>query len=132
MLGVIPPAAFGKGGETVYDASVRDALQLKAERYELSIPQGTIDGVLRTIVRGMDLQTDVVAEPYSLNVYRKGGKFVRHKDTPRGDDMLGTLVICLPTWYVVSLHLHSVVHFLSFVADIRSLNWHDAGSMVGR
>ena len=81
----------------MYDASVRDALQLKADKYELSIPQENIDNILAEIKRGMDLQTDILAEPYSLNVYRKGGKFVKHKDTPRGDDMLGTLVICLPT-----------------------------------
>lgn len=98
LIKVIPPAAFGKGGETVYDASIRDALQLKAERYDLSIPQETIDDILQKIMIGMDLQTDIIAEPYSLNIYQKGGKFVKHKDTPRGDDMLGTLVICLPTW----------------------------------
>ena len=35
------------------------------------------------------------AELYNLNVYGRGGHFVPHKDTPRGSDMLGTLVACL-------------------------------------
>ena len=39
LISKIPRAAFGKGGETVYDTNVRDALQLKAEDYELNIPQ---------------------------------------------------------------------------------------------
>jgi hypothetical protein len=34
----------------------------------------------------------LTAELYCLNVYSSGGHFEPHKDTPRGDDMLGTLV----------------------------------------
>mmetsp|Transcript_5491 Transcript_5491/g.11966 ORF Transcript_5491/g.11966 Transcript_5491/m.11966 type:complete len:805 (-) Transcript_5491:127-2541(-) len=99
LISNIPRAPFGKGGETVYDTTVRDALQLKAEHFELGIPQDKIDSILKTIESRMDLQTSLVAEPYSLNVYQEGGKFAKHKDTPRGDDMLGTLVIRLPTWF---------------------------------
>lgn len=99
LISVIPPATFGKGGETVLDVAVRDALQLKAEKFELNIPQDALDTILFDIKASLDLQTDIVAEPYSLNVYQKGGKFLKHKDTPRGDDMFGTLVICLPTWF---------------------------------
>ncbi|MFN7925205.1 MAG: hypothetical protein U0Q16_34225 [Bryobacteraceae bacterium] len=32
------------------------------------------------------------AELYNLNIYTDGGPFAAHKDTPRGGDMLGTLV----------------------------------------
>jgi hypothetical protein len=39
------------------------------------------------------------AELYTLNVYATGGHFVPHKDTPRGSDMLGTLVVCLPAQF---------------------------------
>ena len=98
LIKTIPRAAFGKGGETVYDTNVRDALQLKAEDYELNIPQNRMDQILNEVKKGMNLQTDIIAEPYSLNVYQVGGKFAKHKDTPRGDDMLGTLVIKLPAW----------------------------------
>src|SRR5262249_1628565 len=31
------------------------------------------------------------------NVYTDGGHFAPHKDTPRGNDMFGTLVVCLPS-----------------------------------
>ena len=39
---------------------------------------------------------NVVAELYALNVYKPYGHFKTHKDTPRGADMFGTLVVCLP------------------------------------
>jgi len=39
------------------------------------------------------------AELYALNVYDSGGHFAPHKDTPRGDDMLGSLVIGLASPY---------------------------------
>jgi hypothetical protein len=41
----------------------------------------------------------LTAELYNLNVYSRGGHFVPHKDTPRGSDMLGTLVVCLPAQF---------------------------------
>ncbi len=33
------------------------------------------------------------AELYALNLYLYGGHFTRHKDTPRGSDMVGSLVV---------------------------------------
>src|SRR5260370_17503581 len=39
------------------------------------------------------------AELYKLNVFERGGHFVPHKDTPRGSNMLGTLVVCLPSQF---------------------------------
>ena len=41
----------------------------------------------------------LTAELCNLNVYGRGGHFVPHKDTPRGSDMLGTLVVCLPSQF---------------------------------
>src|SRR5437879_7056963 len=41
----------------------------------------------------------LTAELYALNVYATGGHFVPHKDTPRGSDMRGTLVVCLPAQF---------------------------------
>src|SRR5262249_3037339 len=36
---------------------------------------------------------------YTVNVYTDGGHFAPHKDTPRGSDMFGTLVVCLPSQF---------------------------------
>lgn len=65
LIKTIPRAAFGKGGETVYDTNVRDALQLKAEDYELNIPQHMMDHILTKVKKGMNIQTNIIAEPYS-------------------------------------------------------------------
>ena len=73
--------------------------ELDATKFALNIPQETIDNILANVKVSLDLQTDVVAEQYSLNLYKTGGMFKKHKDTPRGEDMLGTLVICLPTLF---------------------------------
>jgi hypothetical protein len=94
-------APFGDGKKTRYDRSVRDASQLKAENGGFSIegfdPESA--GILRKIRRQL-LPHDpnpISAELYSVNAYTYGGHFAPHKDTPRGDDMVGTLVVCLPS-----------------------------------
>lgn len=96
-------APFGVGRKTRYDRTVRDALQIKAEGGAFSIQHfdpavaGILDQIRRELLPpGSDAPT---AELYNLNIYRSGGHFVPHKDTPRGDDMLGTLVVCLPSQF---------------------------------
>lgn len=97
------PAPFGDGKKTRYDRRVRDALQLKAEeggfRVENFDPESA--GILQTIRREL-LPHDpnsILAELYTVNVYTNGGHFAPHKDTPRGNDMFGTLVVCLPSQF---------------------------------
>ena len=96
-------AAFGVGRKTRYDRTVRDALQLKAEDGAFSVlhfdPAAT--GILEQIRRELvpHVPDALTAELYNLNIYATGGHFVPHKDTPRGSDMLGTLVVCLPSQF---------------------------------
>ena len=97
------PAAFGQGRRTRYDRSVRNALQLNAEGGAFSVlhfdPQAA--GMIEQIRRELVPQdpNPLTAELYSLNIYAQDGHFVPHKDTPRGSDMLGTLVVCLPSQF---------------------------------
>jgi hypothetical protein len=94
-------APFGDGKKTRYNRNVRDASQLKAENGGFSIegfdPESA--GILRKIRRKLlpHNPNPISAELYSVNVYTYGGHFAPHKDTPRGDDMFGTLVVCLPS-----------------------------------
>eukprot|EP00392_Amoebophrya_sp_AT5.2_P000214 g214.t1 len=105
LLSQMPQAAFGHGAETKRDTAVRDALQLPAEKFEVKV--GRVDlgeylkqcGALEKIQSGLQIDTELALELYSLNVYQEGGHFVKHKDTPRGDDMLGTLVVGLGGCY---------------------------------
>jgi hypothetical protein len=97
------PAPFGDGKKTRHDRNVRDAIQLKAEGGGFSIegfdPQSA--SILKKIQRELVPHdpNPISAELYSVNVYTEGGHFAPHKDTPRGNDMFGTLVVCLPSQF---------------------------------
>ena len=97
------PAPFGDGKKTRYDRSVRDAFQLKAEREGFSIEgfEPASAGILKKIQRELVPHdpNPISAELYTVNVYTDGGHFAPHKDTPRGNDMFGTLVVCLPSQF---------------------------------
>ncbi len=97
------PAPFGKGRKTLYNRSVRDALQIKAENGAFSILHfdPAEAGILEQIRRELTPQVPdaPTAELYNLNIYATGGHFAPHRDTPRGSDMLGTLVVCLPSQF---------------------------------
>src|SRR5262249_18381791 len=92
-------APVGTGRKTRYDRTVRHAIEVKAEGGAFSVlnfdPAAT--GILEQIRRELTPQVPdaPTAELYNLNVYTTGGHFVPHKDTPRGEDMFGTLVVCL-------------------------------------
>jgi len=96
-------AAFGMGRKTRYDLTVRDALQIKTEGGAFSVLHfdPVAAGILEQIRRELVPQVpdSLTAELYNLNVYARGGHFLPHKDTPRGSDMLGTLVVCLPSQF---------------------------------
>ena len=97
------PAPFGKGRKTLYDRTVRDALQIKAESGAFSVLHfdPAEAGILEQIRRELtpQIRKAPTAELYNLNIYAEGGHFAPHKDTPRGGDMLGTLVVCLPSQF---------------------------------
>ncbi len=96
-------APFGHNGESKIDHSVRDALQLRAGDggFALEGFDPAAAGVLATVQAALapNDPAPLRAEFYGLNVYRAGGHFAPHKDTPRGDHMLGTLVLLLPSDY---------------------------------
>jgi hypothetical protein len=97
------PASFGDGKKTRYDPTVRDALQLNAEGGDFTIegfdPESA--GILKKVQRQLLPQdtNPLTADLYSVNVYVDGGHFAPHKDTPRGSDMVGSLVVCLPSQF---------------------------------
>lgn len=96
-----PVAPLGKGKETLVDPSVRNAKQIKCDdsTFINIIPDIDLQSVLEQIQTELGLSYQVAADPYSINIYEKGGKFLKHKDTPRGKDMFGTLVLCLPSLF---------------------------------
>ena len=103
LLDHCKPAPFGDGKKTRYDRKVRDALQLKAEKGEFRVENFDPESsrILKKIQRELVPHdpNPISAELYTVNVYTDGGHFAPHKDTPRGGDMFGTLVVCLPSQF---------------------------------
>ncbi len=98
LFALLTPATFGKGQRTVRDDRVRRALHRYARDglHVVGFDPAT-SGVLDHIREEMCSGDQVEAELYAVQVYPAGGHFQAHKDTPRGVNMLGTLVVCLPT-----------------------------------
>ncbi|KAF8137842.1 hypothetical protein K438DRAFT_2120282 [Mycena galopus ATCC 62051] len=68
---------------------------------------GILDSVHANLVEGFGKSgKGISAELYKLNVYGKGSFFKAHKDTPRGENTFGSLVVVFPASHVGgALHL---------------------------
>ncbi|KAI1782134.1 hypothetical protein LXA43DRAFT_977716 [Ganoderma leucocontextum] len=81
------PAPFGRNDQTVDDFM----LGFDAER------AGLTEVVRSFLFHGTEEEKFVRAELYKLNVYGKDSFFKPHQDTPRAENMFGSLVVVLPT-----------------------------------
>jgi len=111
LLEACKQASFGRGGEEVLDPSYRRALVLHADSFAIA-PATAVDpyglGILAKIRQNLlsdspdaankkrTKERKIVARPDKLNVYGVGDFFKGHVDTPRSNQMLGTLLIYLP------------------------------------
>jgi hypothetical protein len=86
---------FGKGTELVYDKDFRFANELLSDKYAITLDP-YYQNIISTIEDRLAYSSGSIrAEPYKLNIYPVGGRFKMHKDTPRSENMIGTLVVCL-------------------------------------
>ena len=114
LLEFCNPAPFGdvKEMKTVFDSEVRLASEIESERFMIErkhVFKSTGTSIMMfsdfpgsisieeyiedTLTPGRSIRLD----RYKLNVYSKGGFFRPHVDSPSGHDMIGTLVLCLPS-----------------------------------
>lgn len=106
------PATFGYQGQDVLDESYRKASKLDPSHFDCTFnpyEMGIIDEVAQILLPGVKRKTTsnnnsneginvMRAELYKLNVYSgPSGHFKAHVDTPRSNDQIGSLVICLPS-----------------------------------
>lgn len=105
-------APFGdlKTLATVVDTNVRNAFELEAskiiwKRYDswnkayerVTYSLSMFDSILFSIQRQFGDNT-LTLVPYKLNIYKTGGFFKQHVDTPTdGEKMIGSLVVCFPS-----------------------------------
>ncbi|KAF9256779.1 hypothetical protein L218DRAFT_965986 [Marasmius fiardii PR-910] len=93
-------ATFGRAKEDVLDESYRKAGKMDLDRFSSKLDSHVVrllPKILPQLLNGTDLERDVEAELYKLNVYDTGSFFRVHKDTPRSNHMFGSLVVVFPT-----------------------------------
>ncbi|KAJ7604700.1 hypothetical protein DFH06DRAFT_1386838 [Mycena polygramma] len=87
-------ATFGKDQKDVLDETYRKAGKMDLNKFAARldvVSSGLIDAISPDLLQGQDTDTKALrAELYKLNVYA-------HKDTPRGETMIGSLVLIFPT-----------------------------------
>ncbi|KAF8587692.1 hypothetical protein K439DRAFT_1614126 [Ramaria rubella] len=93
------PSSHGHGEETVYDESYRLARELPQGKFALTTEILSASGILASILSltsPRNPSEGLVAHLYKLNAYTTGGFFKPHRDTPKSDCHLGTMVVALP------------------------------------
>jgi len=105
IINLATPAHFGKGTETVYDEEVRKALEIKADRIEITQKPHINKSSHTTYFdyKYNEAFQDIIPSGkkfvynlYKMQIYQEGGKFERHKDTIHAPNHYATLVVSIP------------------------------------
>ncbi|WP_437638384.1 2OG-Fe(II) oxygenase [Sorangium sp. So ce854] len=101
LCAVARPAPFGRRDKTLHDARVRDTWEIDASRITIDTRrwQRTLEPTLTTIRQRLGLPEggELEAALDKMLVYGPGQFFAPHQDSERDDDMVGTLVVELPS-----------------------------------
>jgi hypothetical protein len=133
---VARPALYGFKAETRFDPTVRDTWEVAKSR--VSIDQSRWNETLATqldrIRRDLGLPDgyQLKAQLHNMLVYGPGQFFAPHQDSVKTDDMIGTLVVSMPSRFtggVMSIEHHGAkvrvggseknLTFIAFYADCR-------------
>jgi hypothetical protein len=81
---------------------VRDSFQLDPSQIKINHPDWTrqLNVLVQRVAKEMGcLNRNVSAKLYKMLLYKKGGHFLKHRDTEKEKNMFATLVIQLPSIY---------------------------------
>lgn len=134
LCAVARPARHGFKDETRLDPRVRDTWEIANSRisFDQSRWMNTLAPRLERIRRGLGLPqgSRLKAELHNMLVYAPGQFFAPHQDSEKTDDMIGTLVVSLPSRFTggaVSIEHHGAkmrvggseksLTFIAFYAD---------------
>ena len=115
LLQKMKSSSFGRHLSTETDESVRKSYELTADQFECKNPKfnAAVQILAKTASKTLGIHNEhVVAVPYKLILYEPGSHFVEHRDTEKLEGMFGTLVVQLPSIYMVEngLPVLSVKH----------------------
>ena len=82
--------------KTVLDTEVRLVYEIEAARFKVHRSPGMMH-IQAHIEDKLTPGRYVKLDPYKVNVYGEGGFFKAYVDNPSDHNMIGTLVLCLPS-----------------------------------
>ena len=94
------PARFGRGEDTLTDPGVRDTWEIPVGLVSATWDPGVLRDVLDTVKEDLGLpnSAELDVDLHSLLVYEPNQFFLKHQDTEKTDEMIGTLVVTLRSW----------------------------------
>lgn len=96
------PAQFGLREQTLLDKSVRDTLEISADKIQIDYDDGVMADLLVNAAATMGLAPDAQLVPHlhNLLIYGPGQFFKPHQDSEKLPGMVATLVIVLPSPHI--------------------------------
>jgi predicted 2-oxoglutarate/Fe(II)-dependent dioxygenase YbiX len=103
LCAIARPARYGRGEQTLLDRRVRDTWEIPKSRVKIDNRRfrQTLVPVLQRLGRDLGLADGraLRAELHSMLVYAPGQFFVEHQDSEKDDEMIGSLVVGLPSTF---------------------------------
>src|SRR5579863_1179281 len=101
IIGLGQPARFGRGEETLTDPDVRHTWEIPTDLVRVNWSDAALKEILLTVKDelGLPHAAELTAELHSFLVYETDQFFLAHQDSEKSDDMIGTLVVTLPSRY---------------------------------
>lgn len=101
LCGLSRRARYGRGEKTLFDTSVRDTWEVPKSRIRIKRTgwNRTLLPILESLRADLGLPsgTRLKAAMHSMLVYGPGHFFLPHQDSEKSDEMIGTLVVTLPS-----------------------------------
>ena len=95
------PARYGQGDQTILDRRVRDTWEVRRSRVRIDQRRWnrTLHAMLDSLRDDLGLPpaSTLKAQLHSMLVYEPGQFFAPHQDSEKNDEMIGTLVVMLPS-----------------------------------
>ena len=95
------PARYGQGDQTILDRRVRDTWEVPLSRVRIDQRRWnrTLHAMLDSLRDDLGLppSSTLKAQLHSMLVYEPGQFFARHQDSEKNDEMIGALVVMLPS-----------------------------------
>lgn len=128
LCSVARPAAYGLKSQTLHDPSVRDTWEIPASRVKIDEARWrrTLEPQLDAIRQDLGLPKGCTlkAELHNLLVYEPGQFFAPHQDSEKGDGMVGTLIVTIPSPFTggaIVIHHHD--QKVTYRGDASSSRW---------